>query len=180
MYKKSLLILLLFISIPAIIKAQEMYLGPQVGWYKAADADNGKVLFGGAFRMKLSPTLGVEGGIYYRQEEYGDGNIKVTTWPVMVTGMFYPIPILYGAIGAGWYNTSITYSSELHLLGINDQTKQAFGWHFGAGVEIPMGQSMISADIRYVFLNYDFQTLPGSPGTKSDFVMVTVGWFFKL
>jgi len=180
MRRKSILIMAIVLAVPLLVKAQGMYLGPQLGWNKAADADNAKLFAGGAFRMGLSPSISVEGSIDYRQEEYGSGSAKVTSWPVMVTGLFFPIPIVYGAVGLGWYNTSITYSQELHNLGIMDQTEQKVGWHFGAGVEIPFGSSILTADIRYVFLNYDFQTLPGSPGTKSDFVMITAGWLFSL
>ena len=138
------------------------------------------------FRTKLSSALGIEASINYRREEYDNGAVDVTNWPVMVTGLIYVLPIVYGAIGAGWYNTSVTYSQDLHLLGVNDQTEQKFGWHFGGGLEIPLGMSMsnpgaiLTADIRYVFLNYDFQKLPGSPGLQNNFVYMTVGLLFSL
>jgi len=162
------------------------YLGPQLGWQKASDADNAKLMIGGAFRTKLSPAFGLEASVNYRSEDYDNGSVSVTSWPVMVTGLIYPLPILYGAIGAGWYNTSISYSNDLHLFGASDQTEQKFGWHFGAGVEIPLGMSInspgaiLTGDIRYVFLNYDFQQMPGSPGLKNDFIYMTVGLLFSL
>jgi len=172
------------------IKAQDepqssSYLGPQLGWQKASDADNANLMIGSAFRAKLSPVLGLEASVNYRKEEFDNGAVNVTNWPVMVTGLIYVLPIVYGAIGAGWYNTSITYSSDLHLFGVEDQTEQKFGWHFGGGLEIPLGMSrnpgaILAADIRYVFLNYDFQKLPGSPGVNSNFVYMTVGLLFNL
>jgi opacity protein-like surface antigen len=188
MFKKSMFIFYIAVIFAGLIQAQvpTSYLGPQLGWQKANDADNANFMLGGAFRTKLSSDFGIEASIDYRKEEYDNGAVSVTNWPVMVTGLIYPVPILYGAIGAGWYNTSIAYSSNLHFLGVNDQTEQKFGWHFGGGVEIPLGISMnnpgsiLTADIRYVFLNYDFQQLPGSPGLQSNFVYMTVGLLFGL
>lgn len=45
----------------------------------------------------------------------------------MVTGLVYPLPIVYGAVAAGWYNATFDFESEL----IEDRTEQEFGWHFG-------------------------------------------------
>jgi hypothetical protein len=35
-------------------------------------------------------------------------------------------------------------------------------------------------DIRYVFLDYDFDNFPGSNGVKSNFYVVTAGLLFNL
>ncbi len=186
MLKKWMIVLIGFFLFTLIANAQNAYLGPQLGWQKAADADNSKFMIGGAFRLKLSQAFGMEASVNYRQEQYNNGAVTVTSWPVMVTGLLYPIPVLYGAIGVGWYNTSFEYSPTILLLGDRNETEQKFGWHFGAGVEIPLSgsvespNSILTADLRYVFLNYDFQKMPGSPGLKSDFVMFTVGLLFNL
>ncbi len=186
MFKKKVLVVIAILMVTASINAQGLYVGPQLGWQKASSADAGKVMFGAAARIKLSDALGIEGSINYRQEDYNNGDVTVTSYPVMVTGMFYPISIVYGAIGFGWYNTSFAYSSSLHQLGITDQTEQKVGWHFGAGVELPLSGSVsspntiLTADIRYVFLNYAFQQFPGSDNLKSDFIVITVGLLFSL
>ncbi len=188
MLKKSMFALFFLLICVGLTKAQvpTSYIGPQLGWQKASDADNAKLMVGGAFRAKLSSSFGIEGSINYRSEDYNNGAINVKSWPVMVTALIYPFPIVYGAIGAGWYNTSITYSSALQIFGASNQTEQKFGWHFGGGLEIPLGMSMsnpgviLTADIRYVFLNYDFQQIPGSQGIKNDFVYMTVGLLFSL
>lgn len=98
----------------------------------------------------------------------------------MVTGLIYPLPIVYGAMGAGWYNVTYDYDqSRLPLF--TDETTQKFGWHFGGGVELPVGSSIkITGDVRYVYLNYDFKEIPGSSGLKSNFVVITVGLLFGL
>jgi opacity protein-like surface antigen len=158
--------------------------GPQLGLYKATDADNMRVMGGIALRMKLADALGVEGSINYREEEYSDGAITVRSWPVMVTGLLYPIPDLYGAVGAGWYNTSIDYDfpkSISPLVTVQSETKQRFGWHFGGGLELPLGTvGKLVGDVRWVFLDYDFQQFPGSNGVKNDFYVITVGLMFGL
>jgi opacity protein-like surface antigen len=98
----------------------------------------------------------------------------------MVTGLIYPIPFAYGAIGGGWYN--VTYDFNQNKLPLfTDETTQLFGWHFGGGVEVPAGSNIkLVGDIRYVFLNYDFQTIPGSGDPESDFFVIMVALLFSL
>lgn len=172
---------LMFIS--SVSNAQEMRnptaIGPHVGWYKAKDADDGKAMFGGALRMKLTNAVGFEGSIDYRQEEYRGGSIVARTWPVLLTGLFYPTPNIYGAAGVGWYNSQIEFQKDLSERG--DMSSQEFGWHFGAGLEIPLSEIvMINTDFRYTFLNYDFGEVPGAGEIRSDFFAVTAGLLFVI
>ncbi len=161
--------------------AQGAYLGPQLGFYNANDADDPRMMVGAALRVKLSPGLGLEGSINYRKEDYADGRVSVRSWPVMVTGLIYPIPIVYGAIGAGWYNSSFEYDATRIGVMIESETKQQFGWHFGGGVELPLGSNAkLVGDIRYVFLNYDFRQIPGTSGLDADFYVITAGLLFRL
>jgi opacity protein-like surface antigen len=110
--------------------------------------------------------------------------VTVTTWPVMVTGLIYPIPVVYGAVGAGWYNTTIDYTFPPGFLGgpadQSSESHQEFGWHFGGGVELPVGNAgALVADLRYVFLNYEFEQIPGTE-VNSDFFVITLGFLFGL
>jgi len=179
MWKKTLLIMGLITLIVAPMKAQSVSLGPQVGYYKVQDAD-GDFMGGVAWRFKFAPMLGLEASINYRQEKYMDDALTVRSWPVMVTGLIYPVPIVYGAIGAGWYNTTFDYDQNKYSF-LKDETTQEFGWHFGGGVELPVGSSFkLTGDIRYVFLNYDFKEMPGSSDMKSNFTVITVGLLFNL
>lgn len=179
MWKTLLAVLALIIIAGPRADAQGAYLGPQVGIYNASEADNPRPMFGAALRVKLSPSIGVEGSINYRKEDYADGGVTATSWPVMVTGLLYPLPIVYGAVGAGWYNTKFDY--KVVGLAVPSETKQEFGWHFGAGAELPLGSSTkIVGDIRYVFLNYDFKQVPGVSDLKANFYVITVGVLFGL
>jgi opacity protein-like surface antigen len=155
-------------------------IGPQVGYFRTRGADDGKFMVGGAARLKLSQALGVEGSINYRQEEFHNGLITATSWPVMVTGLIYFVPVVYGAIGAGWYNTKLEVNTSQIVQGgptVSSDTQQRFGWHFGGGVELPLDQEQRSAfvaDIRYVFLDYNWDKFPGSE-VNANFYTVMVG-----
>jgi opacity protein-like surface antigen len=186
MATRAILTLVLIVFAAVSVAAQaSVGFGPQVGLYRAQDADGFRVMGGAALRLKFSQALGVEASINYREEQYGNGTVNVKSWPVMVTGLLYPIPIVYGAIGAGWYNTSIDYNIPPAILGstvtIASETKQQFGWHFGGGVELPLGSvGKLVGDIRYVFLNYNFKTFPGSNGVNSNFYVITAAILFGL
>lgn len=166
---------LLGAAIPA--GAQGISFGPQVGFYDAKDADDQELMYGAALRVKILPFLGVEGSINYRQEDYGEGLVTVRSWPVMVSGLLYPVPFIYGTLGAGWYNTTFDYESDIGDLG--DETRQEFGWHVGGGVELPLGTvASLTGDIRYVFIDYDFADVDELADTDSDFYVITVGLLF--
>ncbi|MFH1279753.1 MAG: outer membrane beta-barrel protein [Candidatus Eisenbacteria bacterium] len=167
----ALLPLLTLLLVPQASEATGV--GPQVGYYKATDADEGEFMFGGALRIHLSKFFGVEGSINYRQEKYADDQVTVKSWPVMATALVYPLPVVYGLAGGGWYNVTIDYDEDLVL---ESQTDNQFGYHFGGGVELPLGQSaLIVADIRYVFLDYEFEEFPGSGDTDANFYVITIG-----
>jgi hypothetical protein len=64
---------------------------------------------------------------------------------------------------------------------LKDETTQKVGWHFGGGVELPIGSSFkLTGDIRYVFLNYNFEKIPGSKELKSNFYVIMAGLLFNL
>jgi len=152
--------------------------GPQVGVSKSPDED-ATVIGGAALRLRLLPILGIEGSINYHQEQFAGDALTVRSWPVQVTGMIYPLPIVYGSMGAGWYMTTLDFDSD--VTPFDDDTSNEFGWHFGGGLEIPLGTAVaLSGDLRYVFIDYDFEAVPGSDGVDSDFYMATAGLLFRL
>ncbi len=182
MFKKSFLLYTAFF-LASICYAQEiknpLIIGPQLGYHKSADADDGQMLYGAALRLKLTNALGFEGSVNYRQEEYRNGTITVSQWPVMLSGLLYPTPNIYGLFGVGWYNTNIEFNNILFTP--SDKTSQEFGWHFGAGVEIPVGQSVfITTDFRYVFIDYNFEEVPGAGEISSDFFVIKAGLLFSI
>lgn len=182
--KRRIVLIALVFSLFGTLSAQGgLGLGPVLGYQKAQDAEEGSILGGVALRMKVNSLIGVEGSILYRSEEYEDSYVKVVNYPVMATGLIYPIPNIYGAIGAGWYNTRIKYDYDktLSMIEPDDETTQEFGWHFGAGAELPVGRTTkLTADIRYVFIDYDFKNAPYSDEVENDFFIINIGLLFGL
>lgn len=151
-------------------------LGPHLGYQKAKDAESGKFMVGATARMNLVGALGAEGTISYRQEDYGD-YLTAKSWPIMVTGLLYPIPLLYAGVGIGWHRTTYDYDESTNL---QDETETDFGWHLNAGVELPLGGMDLVGDIRYVFLDRKFPDLEDIENLNSDFFMITAGLLFRL
>jgi opacity protein-like surface antigen len=82
-------------------------------------------------------------------------------------------------MGAGWYMTTFDYDPDLVFL--DDDTQSEFGWHFGGGLEIPLGSvASLAGDLRYVFIDYNFEEFPGSDDIQSNFYMATAGILFRL
>ena len=178
------ILLAILIALPISAHSQgEAYIGPHLGIQKAQDADEANYLVGATLRLKLMPFLGAEGAISYRQEDYAADAVTVRNWPVTVTGLIYPLPVLYGGVGAGWYNTTYDYDDEINDLGFEDNTEQEFGWHLAAGVEIPASPKIsLVGDVRYVFLDYEFADLPdvATEDVDADFYSITAGLLFRL
>ena len=149
-----------------------LYLGPHLGIQKSDGAEDANYLVGATLRMKVMPILGLEGDLGYRQEKYGSGAVTVRNWPLTVTGLLYPLPMIYGGIGGGWYNTTFDYNNTYNDAGFDDETTNEFGWHLAAGLEVSASpQFKLVGDVRYVFLDYKFKELPEAflTGQKSDF-----------
>lgn len=182
MWKKILLSTGFIMLLSIHVSAQSIGFGPQIGYQKARNADQGNLMGGAALRFKLSPAIGVEGAINYRQEKYANDALTVRSWPIMATGLIYPIPFVYGAMGFGWYNTTLDYDqSNILFQDIEDNTQREVGWHFGGGVELPVSAtSKFTADIRYIFLDYKFEKIPGRGGVDSNSYVITAGFLFGL
>ena len=169
--------------LPLSARAQSsVYAGPHIGIQKAEGAKT-NYLVGLTLRMKLMPVLGVEGDIGYRQEKYGSDVLTVRDYPVTVTGLIYPLPIIYGGLGAGWYNTTFDYADRYNELGFADVTTTKFGWHLAAGVELPASPMFrLFGDVRFVFLDYKFKDLPDAvlDGAKSNFYSINAGVLLRL
>jgi opacity protein-like surface antigen len=180
MFKKSFFVVVIFF-VMSVCYAQQMRnptsIGPQLGYHKAADADNGQFMYGAALRLKLTNALGFEGSLNYREEDYRNGAILVSQWPVLLSGLIYVTPNIYGLAGVGWYNTKIEFENT--LADKPDRSSQEFGWHFGAGVDFPLSDAAIlTTDFRYTFIDYEFQEVPGTDEINSDYFIIKAGLMF--
>jgi len=178
------IILGILILLPISARSQSsFYVGPHVGIQKTDGADATNYLVGGTLRLKLMPVIGIEGNIGYRQEKFGDGAVTVKSWPVTVTGLLYPIPMIYGGLGGGWYSTTFDYTDAINDAGYDDETASEFGYHLVAGIEIPASPAVhVFGDVRFVFLEYDIEELPGAvlDGADADFYSINIGLLFRL
>lgn len=181
---RSGIILGILILLPVSGRSQtNAYVGPHLGIQKSPDAQDANFLVGATARLRLMPILGIEGDIGYRQEKFGSDAVTVREWPVTVTGLLYPLPVVYGGLGAGWYSTTFDYNDFFNEAGYEDETKRNFGWHLAAGIELPASPKVrLFGDIRYVFLDRKFKELPGAvlDGAKSNFYSINVGLLFRL
>lgn len=124
-------------------------------------------MYGAALRLRISDAVGLEGSINYRSEDYANGALNVKTWPIMITGLIYPVHYFYGAVGIGWYNTTFNYGDQPLLTTLQNNTQQNFGWHLGAGLEIPASQTLITQAAN-------------SGDLISNFFVITIGASFRI
>jgi len=155
-------------------------LGPRLGFYKPADADNGRFFGGVQARIRVLPFLGIEGSVDYHQANFANNVVQVRTYPVMVSGLlyFYPNPVIspYLLAGVGWH------FQDIEIRGPSPSTERShqFGGQVGGGFDIPLGERVtLDADIRYIFLDFDddVNTRSGT-ALSADSVAGTVGVTF--
>ncbi|MFH5883902.1 outer membrane protein [Halalkalibaculum sp. DA3122] len=165
------LFVLSFLTVPLLTQAQStssdraaikntIGFGPRLGYYKAADADQGNLYGGVQTRLRLGPVLGIEGSVEYRAgQTYEFAGQQLQTKFVPVTGslmFFAPVSknfAPYGLAGIGAYYT--IYDAEGPLTDENDNEFN-FGYHLGLGLELPINSNAaLNADYRHMFLNPD-------------------------
>jgi len=173
---KKLFSLIILIIITGTINAQSIAIGVQGAYVKSKDADP-TTMPNAAIRIGLG-GLNVEGSIGYKSDKYMDGAVKTTTYPIMLTGFLSLLPILNVEAGIGWYNTKIEYSGS--YTGIPSETSREIGYHAGAGLEIPIGNLLLTGDIRYVIEKTKLEHVQNTSDLKSDFYMIVIGLMFKL
>lgn len=189
--KVLLAVILAALALPGSACAGLFGLGGHAGYFKVKD-DGEKQFYGGAHaRLNLPLFFSIEGALDYRpttsrtlSEPFSgtDVDVDVTTYPITVSAMAYPVPLVYVLAGVGWYNTTVEFKDSSLTTGPLSETSDNFGSHFGAGVEIPAGGSTsLCADVRYVFLDYDVTKLDlgGMDELTANYYSVQVGLTFN-
>jgi len=171
--KRIILISVLVLFTFSVSKAQSFAVGPQVGYYKVKDAEKGSFLYGGAARLNFL-MFGVEAAIHYGEEKYYDDLIKVQKYPVSVSALYYPLPFVYACGGLDWLN----YKTTVNITGGGSETDQELGYHFGAGVQLSLGNVMLTGDIKYVFLGK--MKVPSQDEIDNSFYILSAGLLFIL
>lgn len=153
------------LNVPVSMAAEPLFdkedaaftIGPMGGYLKARSADRGTWFGGVQARFHFARFLAVEAAISFHQNNYEDGDVKVTQYPLQLTAFLYVIPTgpfrPYILGGVGWYYTRVDYRDAFAVL-YHDRTEHIFGEHLGAGAELMLGKTVSAdIDIRYIFLN---------------------------
>jgi|GEM_PF-3676912 len=88
MHRRPIVTILIILLGSMTLHAQGIGIGPILGIHKSADVEGNTLMGGVALRLKLSPALGVEGSIQYRQEKYAGDYLTVRSWPVIMKPKF--------------------------------------------------------------------------------------------
>jgi hypothetical protein len=187
--KVLLAVILAALMLPGFADAGLFGLGGHAGYFEVTD-DGEKKFYGGAHaRLRLPLFFSFEGALDYRpsasrtlNEPLPGTDVDVTTYPMTVSVMAYPVPLVYALAGVGWYNTTIEFIDTELITGPLSETNDNFGSHFGAGLEVPIGENKsLNADIRYVFLNYDVTKLDlgGLDELDADYYSIQFGLTFE-
>jgi opacity protein-like surface antigen len=134
--------------------------GAHYSYVHNRDIDDNSGMKGLMARLR-SGFFGLETAVDYRTDDMSDG-AKLKTWPVTVSAMFYPLPLVYGLVGLGLYNSTLDFPSSSPY---SDKTDSDLGYLYGAGFEMPLVPLVkLTGDFRYHFVNYRFADIPASIG----------------
>jgi opacity protein-like surface antigen len=128
--------------------------------------------------VRTGGILGMEAAVSRRRED-GDDGAGLTTWPVTVSVVVAPVPVVYGLAGVGWYRARLESASVAD----EDEIRHDLGYHVGAGVDVPVLPSLHAfADVRYAYVDDDFEdTLEAvSRREGGDHVELSLGATFRL
>jgi len=127
--------------------AEAGLVGVHLGYSKANDTNSGNALVGAHLEFPVLSFLGIQGAIDYRLVETleitsggREYPLHVRSVPLTLSARAYvPLGIRpFAEAGAGWYVILYDYATELEALGFADETRSSFGWHVGAGVDVPV------------------------------------------
>ena len=157
--------LLLILVGVGIARAAEVL--PAIGMARPVDGGDSRLYSSVSLRTGLAPFVQADLGVAYRKDEFSNGALTATSWPVTLSGWFAPIPFAYAGGGVGWYHTSFSMPGTPTTLAVAT-TQQSFGTHVGGGVRMPLAP-MIGLDLnaRYVILEKpDNTSIPTSYDPK--------------
>lgn len=126
-------------------------LGVHGGAFDARDAENAEPFGGVHGRLRLLPSLAIEGALDVRDAEFED-DVRILLVPVQVSALVYLIPAgpvqLYVLGGVGFYFLHVDPEGE------PSRTEEELGYHVGAGVDVPFSPSswVFHVDFRYYAL----------------------------
>lgn len=158
--KRIVFVLVLsFLLLPCFVYAQSPHVssagfGGHFAWWEPKDADEASLFYGIQTRLRISDTFAIEGSLDYYSENIGS-NVEMTIYPLQASLLIYLIPSrvleVYILGGAGWYNYEIDTLNK-------DESGQEFGWHGGAGLELPLTEYFsVHGDLRWVYFKPEIE-----------------------
>jgi hypothetical protein len=130
-------------------------LGPAVGYLRVRDADESSWYGGLMARLRILPSLAVEGSGAITRFDFQEKAIRFTQVPIQVSALYFPLSPPenlrpYVLAGVGFYPTRIEYRGSLAAL--EDDSDTTFGVHLGGGAEMQAGPSLVfNFDVRWIF-----------------------------
>jgi opacity protein-like surface antigen len=164
----------IFMAAPASADLTHFSLGPRVGWTRTSDTETSAPVYGLATRFRLFEFIGAELAVDYRKEEKDGSEIK--TIPVQVSGLLYILPFLHATAGIGWYNVDASLKGVGETLEDFDDSRSDAGLHLGGGLDIELSpRASLTGELRYVFLNYEFEDIEEVFEVDANYLMITAG-----
>lgn len=149
-------------------------IGARYSYVRNNGIEDNSGMIGAMVRLRSAMFFGLEGAIDSRNEELNDGS-ELRSTPITASVMVYPVPVIYGLAGLGFYRTTLEVSG-------NETTDTQLGYHFGAGVEAPLIPLLkLTGDIRYQFVDYEFDDIAESLGkVEADGYAISAGLILYL
>jgi len=200
---KKLIVLIALLSIASTIWAQGVYLGPRIGANFADIKFEGEedldldsrtsVLYGGVLELGLSDNLAIQPEVSYIVKGYDGGDTFLgladeAKLNYLDFGGLVKLKTgsdgINAYVGAGPYY-SYLLSGEIGEVEIDfddDETFQRGDWTaaFAAGVQLPLGESFLFVDARYLLGLTDIEDRDDDVEIKNRSLSLSAGILFPL
>jgi hypothetical protein len=178
--------LIFAISEPALAQGFGIGIGPrltvQPGKDGAPNSTNLR-LFGGQFKMHLTPKTAIELSADYETRTNDSLSERAKTMPIQASAMYFPIrsvvsPYVLG--GVGWFRHELTTTGSGGSTGSSGSTTtttsvREMGYHAGLGAEVRINRRVtIHGDYRYTHIRFGSSGQPEQQPASSANIPATV------
>src|SRR5688572_5054679 len=131
----------------------------RTGFVMGTDAEAAMPFIGAGLRFPIADQAAIEISADYWKDKYGDGDVELTHFPIMFSGMFYfaletPTTVPYIMAGVGLHNLRFNYSGALSAE--DEDPDSEFAFHGGAGLEMTLNSFLkVHMDVRWILMDPD-------------------------
>jgi len=149
-------------------------VGPMISAYSVQSGDDYYDMIGAAGRVRFD-KWGAELALNYRNEKVDNDKVWIKAWPVNLSALYFLHQNVYVLAGSGIYPLYIDYNQSIdYLLTYENEYKMSAGVHAGLGVDFRINElTSLALDVRYVVLDYRFETFPGSDDISANTIMAS-------